>query len=56
MERIFWAECPQCHESFYANYNEMRETGVKLYCPFCRHRFLPEEAASLDERAKPEGE
>lgn len=49
MERIFWAECCSCHGKFYCSY-QMRHAGVKLMCPFCRHRFLPEEAASLDER------
>jgi hypothetical protein len=28
----------------------MRHSKVKLFCPSCRHRFAPEEAASLDER------
>ena len=52
MERIFWAECPGCHGRFYCNYGEMRHAGVKLECPFCRKHFLPEGAASLDERDK----
>jgi predicted Zn finger-like uncharacterized protein len=50
MERIFWVECPTCHAWFYANYNELRHAGVKLFCPACHGRFLPEEAASLDDR------
>jgi hypothetical protein len=52
MERIFWAECPGCRGRFYANYGEMRHSGVKLECPFCQKQFLPEQAASLDERDK----
>jgi hypothetical protein len=50
MERLFMAECPACHQSFACHYDEMRHSKVKLFCPSCRHRFAPEEAASLDER------
>lgn len=50
MERIFWAECCKCHGKFYCSYREMRHTGVKLMCPFCRSEFLPEDAASIDDR------
>jgi predicted Zn finger-like uncharacterized protein len=50
MERVFWVKCPQCIGEFYANHKEMRHAGVKLLCPFCHHRFLPDEAKSLDER------
>lgn len=50
MERLFMAECPECHEKFACHYEEMRHAKVKLFCPACRHRFMPEEAASLDER------
>jgi hypothetical protein len=50
VERIFWVECCECHGKFYCSYREMRHTGVKLMCPFCRHEFLPDEAASLDDR------
>jgi len=50
MERIFWVECPQCRGSFYCNHKETRHAQVKLFCPFCRARFLPDEAAFLDER------
>ena len=53
MERVFWVECPDCHEKFYCNYREMRHAGVKLMCPSCRARFLPDDAASLDERDTP---
>jgi hypothetical protein len=31
----------------------MRHTSIKLFCPFCRTRFSPQEAAALDERDKP---
>jgi hypothetical protein len=50
MERLFMAECPCCHQSFACHYDEMRHAKIKLFCPSCRHRFAPEEAASLDER------
>jgi hypothetical protein len=50
MERIFWVGCPSCAERFYCNYNELRHAGVPLMCPFCHRRFLPEEAAWLDDR------
>jgi hypothetical protein len=50
MERIFWAECCHCHGKFYCSHRELRHSGAKLMCPFCRHQFLPAEATSLDER------
>ena len=50
MERIFWVDCPQCSERFYCNYGELRHAGVPLLCPFCRARFLPDDAAAIDER------
>jgi hypothetical protein len=52
MERIFWAQCPKCSGRFYCNYGELRHAGVKLECPFCEAKFLPEEAKSLDERTE----
>ncbi len=55
MERVFWVECPSCHGKFYCNYDEMRHSGIKLQCPSCRSRFLPEAAASLDERVNDDG-
>ena len=52
MERIFWVECAHCRGSFYCNYGEMRNAGVKLECPFCDAKFLPDEAKSIDERTQ----
>lgn len=49
MARIFWATCPKCHKPFVVSW-ELRHAGRKLICPFCRQRFLPDEAAALDER------
>jgi predicted Zn finger-like uncharacterized protein len=53
VERIFWVECPDCSTRFYCNYSELRHAGIKLLCPSCHARFLPDEAKSLDERAEP---
>ncbi len=49
MGRIFWATCPACRGRFFCEW-ELRHAGVQLACPFCRRRFLPDEAAALDER------
>ena len=51
-ERVFWVECPGCRGRFYCNYKELRNAGVKLECPFCERRFLPDEAKALDERTE----
>ena len=53
MEKIFWVECPECRGKFYCNHQDMRRTSIKLFCPFCRARFSPQEASMLDEREKP---
>jgi len=50
MERVFWVECCECHGRFYCDYRELRHAGVPLLCPFCHARFLPDEAAALDDR------
>jgi hypothetical protein len=55
MERVFWVDCPTCGGRFYANHADMRRSGVPLMCPTCRTRFLPEEAAALDERSDEDG-
>lgn len=49
MERVFWIGCPNCERRFVCDYG-LRRAGVRLECPFCRHRFLPEEGRDLDER------
>lgn len=46
---IFWATCPACADAFLVD-GSLRHAGLKLICPFCSHRFLPDEAAKLDER------
>ena len=53
MEKIFWVQCPDCRGKFYCNHQDMRHTTIKLFCPFCRARFSPQDAAELDERDKP---
>ncbi len=53
MERVFWVECPACHQHFYCNYDELRHARVPLMCPFCRAEFLPDAAAWLDDRSDP---
>ena len=53
MERVFWVACPACSGKFYCNYDELRHAAIKLLCPFCHNRFLPDEAEALDERWDP---
>lgn len=49
MPRIFWATCRRCESPFLVSW-ELRHAGVELICPFCKERFLPENAKQLDER------
>ena len=49
MKRVFWASCPKCLKAFVVDW-ELRHAGRQLICPFCGNRFLPDEAAELDER------
>jgi hypothetical protein len=49
VNRVFWATCPQCHKAFVVAW-QLRRAGVRLVCPYCTGRFLPDEAAYLDER------
>jgi len=53
MEKIFWVQCPGCQGKFYCNHQDMRHTTTKLFCPFCRTRFSPQEAVTIYEREKP---
>ena len=53
MERVFWVGCPGCGCRFYANYDELRHARVALFCPTCHRRFLPDDAAWLDDRPDP---
>jgi hypothetical protein len=49
IKRIFWATCPQCAKPFLVD-GSLRNAGLKLICPFCSNKFLPDDAAELDER------
>jgi predicted nucleic-acid-binding Zn-ribbon protein len=49
MDRLFTSTCPKCRKSFFVAW-KLRHAGVKLICPFCGNRHLPEESAELDER------
>ena len=49
-KRVFGARCPQCKRMFVVDWG-LRYAGISLLCPFCSTRFLPDEAAELDERS-----
>ncbi|MBV8718009.1 MAG: hypothetical protein JO318_00260 [Chloroflexi bacterium] len=49
MHRVFWATCPGCLKAFVVSW-ELRHARRQLICPYCTRRFLPDEAAELDER------
>jgi len=48
MERVFRTTCT-CGKTFPVDYG-IRHAGVQLECPYCRKKFLVDEAAKLDER------
>lgn len=50
MTRVFWSTCPNCHNEFIVAW-ELRSAGIKLHCPFCENRYMPDDSESLDERA-----
>jgi hypothetical protein len=54
MDRTFTSVCPNCRKLFFVGW-ELRHAGVKLICPFCGNRHLPEESAELDEREEEPG-
>jgi DNA-directed RNA polymerase subunit RPC12/RpoP len=47
--RLWWSTCPKCKKAFVVAW-ELRHAKYKLICPFCDHRYLPEESAKIDER------
>jgi uncharacterized Zn-finger protein len=49
MKTIFWATCPQCTKAFICD-GELRHADLQLICPYCKNRFLPDEALEIDER------
>jgi uncharacterized Zn-finger protein len=48
--KLFWATCPECLRKFVVD-SSLRHADWQLICPFCGHRFLPDEAAELDDRS-----
>jgi DNA-directed RNA polymerase subunit RPC12/RpoP len=51
MKKIFTSTCPKCKKLFYVSW-ELRHAGLKLICPFCSHRYLPEKSLAIDERGQ----
>lgn len=49
MERIFWVECPDCHEKWYCDY-ELRHSKYQLWCPNCHKTFPADESPWIDDR------
>ena len=47
--KLFWSTCPKCVKAFVVGW-ELRHAGVKLICPFCNHRYLPDESKAIDDR------
>jgi len=47
--RLWWSTCPKCKKEFVVAW-ELRHAQYKLICPFCDHRYLPEQSARIDER------
>lgn len=47
--KIFSVTCPSCGRSFIASW-ELRFSKLRLWCPFCDHRFRVDEAAKIDEQ------
>lgn len=47
--RLFWSTCPQCVKAFVVAW-ELRYAQRQLICPYCGHRYLPEQSAAIDER------
>ena len=46
---LVWSTCPKCVKPFVVGW-ELRHAGVKLICPFCNHRYLPEQSKAIDDR------
>ena len=47
--RLWWSTCPKCKKDFVVAW-ELRHAKYKLICPYCDHRYLPEQSAKIDER------
>jgi len=50
MVRIFTIQCPKCKKEFDVHYQELRHTGIALFCPYCENYFLPDESEKIDDR------
>lgn len=46
--RLFWSTCPRCMKPFVVDW-ALRHAGLKLICPFCGNRYLPDESAKIDD-------
>jgi uncharacterized Zn finger protein (UPF0148 family) len=49
MKKIFTSTCPKCKSTFVVSW-ELRHAGLKLICPICGHRYLPDKSLAIDER------
>ena len=47
--RLFWSTCPKCIKAFVVEW-ALRHAGRQLICPYCSHRYLPDESAAIDDR------
>jgi len=47
--RLWWSTCPKCHKAFVVAW-ELRYAKYKLICPYCDHRYLPEQSEKIDDR------
>ena len=52
--RLFWSTCPKCIKPFVVEW-ALRHAGRQLICPYCRHRYLPDESAEIDDRYETQG-
>ena len=48
-DNIFWVKCPRCGRRFYCD-RELRNSDIKLWCPFCRNKFLEKESPEIFDR------
>lgn len=50
MVRLFMVTCPKCKKSFEVHYEELRNTDIKLHCPYCDNWFDQKESDEIDDR------
>jgi len=46
--RLFWSTCPKCMKAFVVEW-ALRHKGLKLICPYCGNRYLPDDSAAIDD-------